>query len=124
MSNMLMNPIRGRIYNLVDVEVNLYLRDSPCLMVLHKGEYHPIQTSSLIPEQTYLKNEKLAKSEWIYIKTTDEWIPVFHCKDPNFSIKFCTIQEFDTVYGKEVAICFKGFERDFIQEAKDLGTLR
>ena len=71
-------PTRGRVYSYEEL-INLRNVESPCLMVklLIPGfttDFQPIQSYD-----TEAEMESLKALSFKYIKTTDEYIPVYHC---------------------------------------------
>jgi hypothetical protein len=75
------SPIQRAIYTLRQIEENLKLLDSPCLIINCgiKG-FHPIQTSHYSLADLFTMPE-WADSKWEYQYTTKEWIPVFYAVD-------------------------------------------
>ena len=69
-------PIQQNVYSLRDIIDTLELRDSPFLMVSIHGYQVPIQTNSLSDEDI-LSVPGVENTEWLYLRTTEEWIPVF-----------------------------------------------
>ncbi len=111
-------PKTNAVYSTLQVETELKLLDSPFLRVQYKGNYYPIQTSHLIPEDSYLKNAEIAALKWKYIKTTAECIPLFNAVDSEEVLKHCIIQEVPYFDEIEIMIQFKGDIRNFLEEAK------
>ena len=68
-------PVKGSTYNLVEV-FDLSLLDSPSLSFLYNGHQCVIQDSHVTVEEV-LSVPGLAATEWRYVRTTSEWIPVF-----------------------------------------------
>lgn len=68
-------PVRGNVYTSKEV-FGLYLLDGPFFLFWHNDEKCVIQTSHL-SEEDLLKVPGFSELQWKYIKTTDEWIPVF-----------------------------------------------
>lgn len=72
----MINPKRGQTYTLKQIEEELFLRDSPCLLFVHEDVEGVIQDSHI--GENISKIVPLAgESQWVYIRETDEWIPVF-----------------------------------------------
>ena len=59
----------------------LYLYDSPFLMVELDGDFYPIQVQGMDI------GEALRGLEFRFIRTTDESIPIFHCISPLSEVK-------------------------------------
>ncbi|WOL24507.1 hypothetical protein fHeYen902_161 [Yersinia phage fHe-Yen9-02] len=67
-------------YTLLEILTELDLKDTPCLSFKHsdaRGEFEPAIQDSHVTEEQLLSIEGLADTHWKYIRTTDEWIPVF-----------------------------------------------
>lgn len=87
-------PRQGAIYSLQQVLHVLALDDCPHLGFTHKGRHAVIQTSH-VGDEDLLKIPGFAKSCWKYIRTTNEWIPVFEFADADIE-KFVDIErEYD-----------------------------
>lgn len=75
-------PKRGNVYTLRDVLSVLFLHDSPSLMFYHINEAGN-EVESVIQDAHIGSNEEwfaipdFAESNWRYVRTTDEDIPVF-----------------------------------------------
>lgn len=69
------NPVKGSIYDLAEV-FDLNLLDSPSLGFSYNGRQCVIQDSHVTVEEV-LSVPGLAATEWRYVRTTSEWIPVF-----------------------------------------------
>ena len=70
-----MQPVRGQVYSLKQV-MEMQLPDSPFLTVYENGKSCPIQDSHITKEQL-LSIDSIEETRWMYLYTTDEWIPVF-----------------------------------------------
>lgn len=82
-------PIRGKTYPLHFVENSLRLDDAPhlCFPVEficpeHRTDWVPIQTSHLTKDQL-LSVPGFRDTWWKYVRTTHEWIPIFHWSEVN-----------------------------------------
>lgn len=77
-------PVRGNAYSLREVLEQLHLDDSPSLMFKVAGSdvYSVLQNVHLTQEEL-LSVAGFADTKWTYIRTTHEWIPIFHYCEPN-----------------------------------------
>jgi hypothetical protein len=73
--NKLRYPVRGQTYTYREI-ASLTLEDSPHLCFRHECQDGVIQTSHVTEEQL-MNVPHMADSQWRYIRTTDELIPVF-----------------------------------------------
>jgi hypothetical protein len=73
-------PWTDRVYTLRRV-LSLDLLDSPSLGFTWRGHQHVIQTSHLTDAEL-LAVPALANTQWRYMRTTHEWIPVFELVSP------------------------------------------
>jgi hypothetical protein len=70
-------PKAGQVYTLAQIENELNLDDSPSLSFRRiDGKRGLMQTSHLTKEEL-LSIPGMADSEWQYLRTTSEWIPLF-----------------------------------------------
>lgn len=69
-------PVKQQVYTYQEIVKDLYLRDTPFLLVFINDTEQVIQTAYVHPDEL-LKNEKWANSTWRYIRETHEWIPIF-----------------------------------------------
>lgn len=73
-------PRNQTVYTVEQID-QLTLGDLPFLMIELDGDYFPIQ-------HHLDKVGKILKGlEFRYIRTTDEWIPIFHCVNPLEDVK-------------------------------------
>ncbi len=71
-------PVRNQIYTLHEI-YKLDLKDSPCLEFRTKdGKAEPIQYVHLNEEELL---NLLGNTQWKYVRTTHEWIPIFVAVD-------------------------------------------
>lgn len=73
-------PRIGSVYTYAQV-CELDLQDSPFLMIRHEENYWPIQTSHVgyVNDKCGLLSiPSFADTQWEYIRTTSEWIPIFY----------------------------------------------
>ncbi|WYW00886.1 hypothetical protein Illi2_00204 [Pseudomonas phage vB_PpuM-Illi-2] len=75
-------PVRNRVYTLGEIIDDLFLRDTPCLLVYVGDGGSPIKSYYPVNyEGTYEEMRKLPgweDSRWTFTRETSEWIPVFH----------------------------------------------
>lgn len=105
-------PKRGAIYSLQQVINVLALDDTPHLGFKHKERSCVIQTSH-ISILDLLTIPEFAKSQWRYMFTTNEWIPVFEFQDADIE-KFVDIEQefdFDGSLTKDFWVTPKGYPR-------------
>ena len=74
-------PVRNQTYTYSEI-CKLYLRDSPCLAFDHQYIPGVIQTSHITEDQM-LSVPLMSESKWIYVRETDEWIPIFRFSSYN-----------------------------------------
>ena len=70
-------PKRYQSYTYKEISEILYLRDSPSLC-FHYQDIQGVVQSSHLNEEEMLTVLGMAESKWIYIRETEEWIPIFH----------------------------------------------
>lgn len=88
------NPVKGSVYTLAQV-FDLNLLDSPSLGFSYSGRQCVIQDSHVTVEEL-LTVPDLALTEWRYVRTTNEWIPVFEAVKNDAVIACVDIEpEFD-----------------------------
>lgn len=69
-------PTRGGIYTADQIMNVLELRDAPHMYFTHEGRRSVVQNSHLTDAEL-LSVPGFADTKWTYLRTTDEWIPVF-----------------------------------------------
>jgi hypothetical protein len=76
----MLKPIRYNIYTTSQV-FTLDLQDGPCLLYQNDsdGTSGAIQDSHIADE--WWNNPGISDLKWKYIRTTEEWIPIFHLVD-------------------------------------------
>lgn len=92
----LIKPQRDQVYTLHQIFTTLFLRDSPHLglTVLLDG----VEVTSVIQESHCDSSELLAvpglaESRWTYLRTTEEWIPLFrHAGTVDDAMKFVDVE--------------------------------
>ena len=107
----MIQPIRGQLYSLKQIEEELELMDSPCLefMCLETGKKEVIQTAHL-KDGELITPEGFAETRWQYRFTTYEWIPVF-LYIPESGRNINEFVDID-VYKEEAWVTPKGFPRE------------
>lgn len=106
------NPVKGSIYTLAQV-FDLNLLDSPSLGFSYSGRQCVIQDSHVTVEEL-LTVQHLAATEWRYVRTTKEWIPVFEAVNNDAVIACLDIEpEFDPLEesSERFWVTPKGFPR-------------
>ena len=84
-------PVRQQVYRLYDVLNNLFLTDSPFLMVFYKEEWTPIQMDHVMDTEA-VGLAGFAETEWKYSRTTDESIPLFYAVNTTDVLKYMNIE--------------------------------
>lgn len=84
------NPVKGSTYNLAEV-FDLNLLDSPSLGFFYNGRQCVIQDSHVTVEEV-LSVAGLAATEWRYVRTSSEWIPIFDAVDSDAVIACLDIE--------------------------------
>lgn len=105
-------PRRGALYTLQQILKHLALEDSPVLGFIHKNVLCSIATSHVTSEEL-LSIPGAAQSNWKYLYTTNDYIPVFDFVGADIE-KFVNIeQEYnpDGSYSKSFWVTPKGFPR-------------
>jgi hypothetical protein len=74
-------PVRNQTYTYCEI-CKLYLRDSPHLSFDHQYVPGVIQNSHMT-EDEMLSVPLMSESKWIYVRETDEWIPIFRFSSYN-----------------------------------------
>ncbi len=69
-------PKRQQSYTAEEIFKVLYLRDSPSLSFRHQGVRGCIQGSHVTVDEI-LSVPGFKESQWVYIRETHEWIPIF-----------------------------------------------
>ena len=82
-----MKPIPGQHYSLEQV-FQLELLDSPSLMCCIEGEPSVIQDSHCTSDE--LVASPLGGTQWRYVRTTSEWVPLFQFVGPGQITEFVT----------------------------------
>ena len=110
------SPVRYGIYSLTEIEKNLKLLDSPCLLVYipHEG-FHAIQNAHFLADDI-LAIKEWAESKWEYSHTTREWIPVFHALNSEIIKELCDISKSKAEFASDgdMWIVPKAFPREEI----------
>ena len=70
-------PIKGQVYSLRNVIQDLELLDSPHLCFISKREQGEVIQTSHLTEEELLSVPGFAETQWRYLYTTYEWIPIF-----------------------------------------------
>lgn len=73
-------PIAGQIFSYAQL-AELDLMDSPCLGIHVQHSYLNVQHAHDLDIGKV--GEIMAATKWRYVRTTDEWIPVFECVTPD-----------------------------------------
>lgn len=110
------SPVRGAIYTLTEIEKNLKLLDTPCLLVfIPTNGFHPIQNTHFLVDDI-LAIKEWAESKWEYSHTTNEWIPVFRAVDSESIRNLCSVSESKYEYANDgdMWIVPKAFPREEI----------
>jgi len=81
-------PVRGQVYSSEDVLTKLRLDDSPFFMFVHEGKRCVVQHSHVTDEQLLEQPQGFRHLTWKYLRTTEEWIPIFDAVD-NASVYKC-----------------------------------
>lgn len=109
-------PVRDRIYTYAEIQT-LYLQDSPFLMVSINGTMWPVQEDEKFDAVRQAPDiEGFMDTQWKYIRTTEEWIPIFHYAGERPIETFVTIEpdtessDFRDNKGK-LWVCFKGYRQ-------------
>lgn len=89
-------PISGVVYTLRDL-LQLNLRDSPSLQIHWQGKVGDIQDAHVTEEQL-LSVPGLAETQWRFIRTTHEWIPIFHAVEVEDVLKCVDIEPYIDKY--------------------------
>lgn len=91
-------PQRGQTYTLKEIETELELRDSPFLRFIpQKVRYaherdagiQVIQSSNVVDLHQL---EGWADTEWVFVRETEEWIPLFRAVDDAAIEALCIIE--------------------------------
>ena len=69
-------PVTQKVYSLRDLIETLELQESPFLMVTIDG-YQCLIQSSHITDEDLLAIPGMDETYWKYLRTTNEWIPIF-----------------------------------------------
>ncbi len=91
-------PVRGQVFTLREVMIDLPLDDSPCLQVEKNEktwEVEYVQTAHLTPEE-FISQPGWSETKWRFIRTTNEWTPIFTAVRETWS---WSLVEFATNYG-------------------------
>jgi hypothetical protein len=110
-------PRPGSVYTLNMILKDLTLDDTPHLNFWYNNLRSVIQTSHTTDEEL-LSIPEFGLTEWKYIRTTSEWIPIFeYASDDEASIlKFIDIEPYVDKYEVEPNPTYwatpKGFPRD------------
>jgi hypothetical protein len=104
-------PRGGEVYTLEQITRELYLRDSPALMVQLNAKMSCVQNSHLTDNEL-LSVPGFAQTKWRYIRETDEWIPVFHWADAADPCKFLDVEPLNDEPDRYDWITPKGFRRE------------
>jgi hypothetical protein len=100
-------PITGKRYTLAQIVNDLELDDSPFLRVNMEGTQVPLQTSHFLKEDL-LKVEGWAELEFVYVRTTSEWIPLFNLV-PEHKEKFVSLCDVRTTIYTDWDVCEDGY---------------
>lgn len=104
-------PIPGATYTLRRIDNELMLDDSPHLILVIKGRRAVIQNSHFAEHLGDLPVWE--STAWRYIRTTHEWIPVFHAVDDAAVLELVDFVEYeDIVDGPTWWVTPKGFPRE------------
>lgn len=91
-------PLRNRVYTLKEIEHDLELRDSPFLRfcpqkVRMVGEK---EAGIQVIQQSHIANLSdipgWADTEWVYVRETEEWIPLFRAVNDAAIEALCVIE--------------------------------
>ncbi len=100
-------PQRGQTYTLKEIETELELRDSPFLRFIpQKVRYaherdagiQVIQSSNVVDLHQL---EGWADTEWVFVRETEEWIPLFRAKDDAAIEALCVIEASTSSFSRE-----------------------
>lgn len=84
-------PKPGSVYTAKQILLVLELKDSPHLYFSHENRRSVLQNSHLTNEEL-LSVPGFAETQWTYLRTTDEWIPVFTAVDDD-AVRECVDAE-------------------------------
>jgi hypothetical protein len=104
-------PQVGELYTLEQIVRELYLRDSPALMVELNAKMSCVQDSHLTDTEL-LSVPGFAKTKWRYVRETSEWIPVFHWADPTDPKTFLDVEPSKDDRDRYHWVTPKGFPRE------------
>jgi hypothetical protein len=97
------NPKPGQVYSFKEIAEELILKDSPFLFLEIPGSaigsLQVIQTSHVSDEEM-LKIPRMAKSLWVYVRTTPESIPLFWAVDNIKALELVNYQQDLSPYSK------------------------
>lgn len=102
-------PTRGQTYTLRQILLELPLRDSAFLRFepqkvryvgLSTAGIQVIQTSALGDEHLLL-DPQWENSEWVFVRETDEWIPIFRAKDDAAIEALCVIEASTSSFSRD-----------------------
>lgn len=91
-------PRRGETYTLKQIETELDLRDAPFLRFIpQKVRYeHESAASIQVIQSANVVDlhhlEGWADTEWVFVRETEEWIPLFRAKDDAAIEALCVIE--------------------------------
>lgn len=109
------HPVRFQTYTTREILNELFLRDSPTLLIPWCGKETPVQDTH-VTEHELEQVPGLMDLKWEYIKTTDEWIPVFKCNDVEAAMKCfdveVTVDPYLGVHEQLYWITPKGFPQE------------
>ena len=94
-------PRSNTTYTLRQIVEELYLRDSPCLGFRLDGKDGVIQDSHVSGEDM-LAIPGFADSQWLYVRETEEWIPIFRYVGSQAITDFVDVEDSIDYYTGEV----------------------
>lgn len=100
-------PVRGVVYTLEQV-YKLQLQDMPHLFIPEVGV---IQDSHIESPDQLLAVPHMKDTLWKYIRTTDEWIPIFHCENPEVAMLAVDVEPSTSPYSEGNWVTPKGLPR-------------
>lgn len=105
-------PVMHAVYTAAELH-KLDLLDSPCLRFSYRNGLAVIQNCHLTEEEL-LSVPSFADTRWRYIRTTHEWIPVFHAVDDDAVIACMDIERDRSPYSDDGSwwVTPKGFPRE------------